>query len=97
MEDLKNLNLTNEDFKLLIDGLDNLPNRGEFGIMMADMLIHALPKKDDNKRFLMEQELDKKAKIRKNEREILTENIRILQGKLLLFKRYLKENNLLED
>lgn len=97
LEQIKLLNLTDDDFKLLVDGLDALPNTGLAGEMMGDILASMLIKDDDpaKKKVLLEREEAKRKK--KAQQDIMIENIKILQGKLLMLKRYMQENKLLAD
>lgn len=96
MELLKNLNLTENDFQLMVDGLDALPEKGIAGNMMVDILSHSLMK-DPEEREKFERERNKEKAKRDQEKAILIENVRILQGKLLTMKRIMIENNLLEE
>lgn len=95
MQDLKSLNLTTDDFKLLIEGLDALPERGTAGELMGELLIASLMKDDSEAKSKMEQERKERKEKQQVEKERMQENIKILQGKLLMFKRYLQDNNLL--
>jgi hypothetical protein len=95
MQDLKSLNLTSDDFKLLIEGLDALPERGTIGEFMSDVIMSSLIKDDSEAKNKMEEERNKRKEKQLIEKNIMKENIRILQGKLLMFKRYLQDNNLL--
>jgi hypothetical protein len=38
MTDIKNLELTEQDFQLLVDGLDALPEKGVAGEMMGELM-----------------------------------------------------------
>lgn len=95
--DLKTLNLTERDFQLMVDGLDCLPNKNMAGEMMGDLLIGLIAKDDDEaqEKFKRERELDR-AK-RQREKDGMVEDIKILQGKLLMLKRYLIENSALKE
>jgi hypothetical protein len=95
MRNLKELNLTNEEFQLIIDGLDELPNKGAAGEMMGDLMIGLLSKDDDELKTKMDEEREKRRRKVGKDKEILVNKVKILQGKLLQFKNYLEENNLL--
>ena len=95
MQDLKSLNLTSDDFKMLIDGLDALSERGAAGEMMGELLMASLMKDDEEAKSKMEKEREERREKQKREKEQIHENVRILQGKLLMFKRYLQDNDLL--
>ena len=93
---IKNLNLSDNDFKMLIDGLDALPQRGQIGELMVDLLASTMIKNPESK-IKIERELELKKKKHEAEKEILIEDAKILQGKLLMLKRYLAENKMLAE
>lgn len=97
LEQIKLLSLTSEDFKLLVDGLDALPEKGTAGEMMGDLFLGLLSKGDEETmaKHKAQREADKRK--REKEKEVMSENVKILQGKLLMLKRYLDENKLLAD
>lgn len=97
LEQIKMLNLTEEDFKLIVDGLDALPEKGFAGEMMGDILVGMLGKGDDEAKAKMMKDREAERKKKDAGKEIMKENIKILQGKLLMLKRYLQENKLLKD
>lgn len=95
MTGLKQLNLTDKDFQLLIDTLDYLPEKGSTGELMADLFVNILgPNK--NAQDYAAREIEKLKKKRALEKAILSEDVKMLQAKLITFKRYLQENNLLK-
>lgn len=96
--ELKNLQLETKDFDLLIQGLENLPNKDMAGEMMVDMLSMAFAGKDEDfdKNKLAREREERKRESAKA-KEALVEDIKILQSKLILLKRYLVQNNLLKD
>lgn len=95
MTDLKDLNLSDEDFSLLIQGLDALPQKDQAGEMMSDLIGTVL---FDGK---MKEEFERKRKqdlVKKQAaKDKLIEDTKILQGKLLMMKRFMQENNLMKD
>ena len=95
MKDLKDLNLTSDDFKLLADGLDVLPERGVVGEFVGDLLFSSITKDDKELKAKFEEEREHRREKQRMEKERMQENIRILQGKLFMFKRYMQENGLL--
>ncbi len=97
MEQLKKLELTEKDFQLLIDGLDALPEKGAAGSMMVDLLGSMMIKDDDAARAKFEASRKIEQDKKERERSLLTEEIKILQGKLLIVKRLLQENNVLKQ
>lgn len=97
MDVLKQLNLTEDEFKMIVDGLDQLPNKGNIGDMMIHMLTASMSKDNPEAKAKMEAELEKESRKKELEKEILIENIKILQGKLLLFKRFLQQEGALQQ
>lgn len=94
---IKDLELTEQDFKMLVEGLDALPEKGAAGEMMGALLESMIG--DKNPEGMEKYKRDQTAK-RKSEdmaKEYLRENIRILQGKLLTFKRWLIQQNALKQ
>lgn len=94
--ELQKLNLNEQDFKMIIDGLDALPNTDLAGELMVSLLSGMINKDDPEA-----QERDKRERANEREKKEIAkaqmrEDIKILQGKLLMLKRYLIENNALE-
>lgn len=100
IEKIKNLELTESDFDMIVEGLDELPNKGAAGEIMIDLMEHALvseemklsPEWQEKKE---KEELEKKEEQKAKEQQ--KEDIKILQGKLLMLKRFLIEESLLND
>lgn len=97
MNQLENLQLTEEDFTLINQGLDELPNKDRIGEAFADIFIGSLGDKNPELMRKHEMERLKNKKEREAEKILQMENIRILQGKLIQFKRFLKEKGLLQE
>jgi hypothetical protein len=97
--DLRNLQLTERDFQLLVDGLDTLPDKNVFGEAMSDMIIGMVAgDKKDSPEYLEHQRKKEIERVKaKREKEALKEDIRILQGKLLTFKRFLIQQDALKQ
>lgn len=95
MEQLKELNLTENDFQLLVDGLDALPEKGAAGNIMVDLLGMSMLEGEARAEF--EKKRDEDNKKRDREKQILIENVRILQGKLLMMKRLLIEGGIIKE
>ena len=93
MSTLKHLNLTERDFELIIDGLDQLPNKNAVGEMMGDLMLGLFAKDDPIAIQKMKDESQKRKDKQKREVDIMKEDIKILQGKLLMLKRYLIEQD----
>jgi len=84
---IKSLELTENDFKLLIDGLDCLPEKNASGELFVAIFEGKLGDKNPG---------DIKRRADEIKKEALKDEIRILQGKLLLFKRWLIEQKALK-
>lgn len=95
--DIKEINFTEEDFELIIEALEFLPHKGTSGKIMAS-LIGAMLTRDDpqgREEIKRQQMADERAERVKN--DLLKENIRILQSKLIMLKRHMIENDLLKQ
>lgn len=98
MNSLKQLNLTERDFDLMVQGLDALPEKGMAGELMGDLLIGMLSKEDDSEAKLKLKSEREQSRLKKaKEKEALTEDVKILQGKLLMLKRYLMQEGAIHD
>jgi|GEM_PF-6448131 len=103
MINIQTLDLTEKDFDLIIAGLDHLPQKSLAGDMITDLMSTIIEDKlpDDRNaqsRFeMLKRDRDKKAKMREAEKKDLVEDVRILQGKLLILKRYLKQEGALKE
>lgn len=96
MEDIKKLNLTEKDFQLLIEGLENLPHKHVGAELITDLLIGAVAKTDEERQvYARKQEIAQQKKAA--EKQLLKEDVTILLGKLIQLKRYLIENNLMDQ
>jgi hypothetical protein len=97
--DLRNLQLTERDFQLLVDGLDTLPNKDFAGDIMEGLMMGMLKKDGGDNTKLSDFEKKRQAEKLKKERdkEMLKEDIKILQGKLLMFKRFLIQQDALKQ
>jgi len=92
IEQIKMLNLTDDDFKLIVDALEFLPHKDIPSEMMKDLITTMIAKDaDEAARKMEKRRLEIEAG--HNKKRILIENIKILQGKLLMLKRYLQQND----
>lgn len=89
---IQELQLTEQDFDLIVAGLDELPNKGFAGLMMGALIKGMISKDDPEARAKFEA--DQKSEQLKVEREkkALSEDISVLKGKLIMLKRYLSTN-----
>jgi hypothetical protein len=97
IQDLQNLSLTENDFKLLVDGLDELPNKGATGEIFSALLSNMVLKDDPEAKAKFENDREVEKQKRLKEKDLMMEEVKILQGKLLLLKRFLIQNNLLKQ
>lgn len=97
--DLRNLELTERDFQLLVDGLDTLPDKNAAGDIMSTLFTGLIAgdrrESPEFKEFERKQEVERRKAAK--EKEALKEDIRILQGKLLMFKRFLIQQDALKQ
>jgi hypothetical protein len=92
---IKDLELTEHDFKLIIEGLDALPERGAVGEMLGTVIEGLMDERNPAFKERWKRELADRKRKEELIKEALREEVKILQGKLLMFKRYLMENNAL--
>jgi hypothetical protein len=96
MDQLKQISLTEEDFKLIGKALDTLPSADNISTILTEAAVDNLSK---GMPTFAKEKLDaqwKKFKVDEQmKRESEKEEIKILQGKLILLKRALIENNLM--
>lgn len=96
MDTLQQLNLTENDFKMLVDGLDALPEKGLAGEMMGDLIVGMMTDKSNPEAMeKVKKEREMKQAKAKKDKETMVEDIKILQGKLLMLKRYLQQQGAL--
>lgn len=97
MTTLKHLNLTERDFELIIDGLDQVPNKNQAGEMMGELMVAMLTKDEPESMSKIKAEREERQRKANKERVLVVEEIKILQGKLLMLKRYLIEQDALNQ
>lgn len=95
--DIKDLELSDSDFKLIVDGLDSLPNKDFGGEIIGMMFEGMLTDKSPEAAEKMKRDRELKSAKDKQKKEILIEEIKILQGKLLMFKRWLAQEGALKQ
>lgn len=86
------LELTEADYKLLIDGLDALPNRSSSSEFLHDLIVDLLGKTHPEQAMRLKRERELENKKINDAREALIEEVRILQGKLFCMKRINLQN-----
>ncbi len=95
---LQTLDLTEKDFDLIISGLDHLPHKNDAGEIFSDLMISVMGDKLSKgaAEELEKKRAEKYRKLKEEQRDMI-DDIRILQGKLLLLKRYLKQEHALKE
>jgi len=93
-KELELLGLTETDFDLIITGLDNLPSSGGMGDMIGDMMMSTIFKDHDDVPGDIKAKLEEAKREREEKKRKLEEDTKILQGKLILFRRYMVKNKL---
>lgn len=94
--EIKHLELTERDFRLLVDALDHLPQKDVASDIMSSLLTGML-KKEGQEMTEFERKREQEMKKKELEKEVLKEEIKILQGKLLMFKRFLIQQDALKQ
>lgn len=97
MSTLKHLNLTEQDFQMIVDGLEQLPHRNDMGEMMGELLVGVFAKDGDESAVKMKSEREQRMKKAQDAKKQIIEDVRVLQGKLIMLKRYLIEQNALSQ
>jgi len=94
---LEDLQLTEQEFTMLFEALENLPNKGDAGEIMGTMFESMFAKEsgENAKDFFAKKRLERAQKER--EKILLIENTRILQGKLLMIKRQMQSEGILKQ
>lgn len=93
--DLKNLELTIKDFDLIVKSLEAFPDKDRAEMILMELTGQAVLGDASKERFKSEF-AQKRAKADR-ERVVILEEVRILQGKLLMLKRYMEKNNFLAE
>lgn len=96
MENIKDLGLTTKDFDMLVEGLECLPEKSLAGELMVDILMVGLSK-DPAELEKLKADRQKEKQSKERAKDLLKEEVRILQGKILGLKRALIESGLLKQ
>lgn len=94
--DLQEIQLTETDFNMLIDGLDALPEKGAAGLMLADLVGNMIAGNDPRMRATVEKEMGKHEAERAKKKAQLSEEIALLKSKVIMLKRFLITNGALK-
>jgi hypothetical protein len=93
---IKDLDLTEEDFKMIIEGLESLPEKGIIQELTMDML-RATATKDQRMQDKIAAETRAKLNKRIRDMEAKKDDIDILKGKIVMLKRHLLEQGALRQ
>lgn len=97
IEQLQLLGLTEADFDLIVKALDYYPEKGTAGLMLSDLVGTLIAGHNKAAQHFSDALNNKKQKEHAEKAAAIKEEATILQGKLLLLKRYLKENAALRE
>lgn len=97
MKEIDELNLTENDFKMITDGLDCLPSREMPGEILFSLMSMSMLKDDPESRDKFKREQIAEERKKASAKALQLEEIRILQGKLFQLQRYLRMNGLLKQ
>lgn len=94
--DLQDIQLTEADFDMLIEGLDALPDKGSGGRILAELMGGIMAKDDPRMQAGVDKILGKNDAKKEAQKKQLNEDITLLKSKLILLKRYLITNGALK-
>lgn len=88
--DIKNLELSEQDFDLILEGLDAIPEKGIAGEMMMSLFSSIIEDKADPEcQHKLKTAQEKRERERKMTVDAKKDDITILKGKLAMLKRWL--------
>lgn len=93
---LQEIQLTEADFNMLIDGLDALPEKGAAGIMMGSLIGGLLAGNDPRMQASVDKTVKKQESDHMARKKAIEEEVTLLKSKLILLKRYLATNGALK-
>lgn len=94
--ELQDIQLTEADFDMLIEGLDVLPEKGSVGRLLAELTGAMLAKGDPRMQKAVDETLNKGNVKDASKKKQLNEDITLLKSKLIMLKRYLITNGALK-
>lgn len=94
--DLQDIQLTEADFDMLIEGLDVLPEKGSTGMLLAELVGGMLGDKDPRMQKAVDATLNKDKAKKEAHKKQLREETTLLKSKLIMLKRYLITNGALK-
>jgi|GraSoiStandDraft_52_1057288.scaffolds.fasta_scaffold1336159_1 hypothetical protein len=89
MDTIEHLDLTDKDFDMLVEGLEALSKKDMASELVGDLMVGMFSRGDKSLEQRLAMEKKRQAAVKDAERRTLNEDIKILQGKLILLKRYL--------
>ena len=90
--EIKDLELSESDFELLVEGLDALPEKGAMGDVMGAIFEGLLGDKLDRQSpayIEMQQKKEREARLKKQKQDSRKDEVAVLKGKIILLKRWL--------
>ena len=93
---IKNLELTESDFEMITEALDCLPDKNTAGVIITSILGGMLARTDEEREQLL-AEKKREHELQQIVRKKQIEEIRLLQGKLLMLKTKCMAKNILSD
>lgn len=93
---IKQLGISVADFELIVKALDHYTQKDFAGTIMTTLLAGIIGDNPAQKAEFERREKILEAK-RETERQILTEDVRMVQSKIITLKRLMIENNLMES
>jgi hypothetical protein len=94
--ELNEIQLTETDFNLLIEALNALPEKGEAGLLMANLVGKMMAGPNQRHQNEVEKTLKKHEDEHTAKKKAMEEEITLLKSKLILLKRYLVTNGALK-
>jgi hypothetical protein len=96
MNELRQFNFTEEDFKMMFEGLDAIPAKESATELLMSVMIGGMARSDEQMKKL-QAEITNKNRLGSKFREVHMENIAVLKSKLIMFKRYLQAQDAIDS
>jgi hypothetical protein len=93
LKDILAVNLTAEDFEVLLEGLSAIPEKGMVGELVYSSLMLRTAGNNENRKTEIMKQMEKRIKVVEQKNESRQEVLTILKGKLILLKRLLLSND----
>lgn len=92
---LEDIHLTEEDFNMMIEAIEYLPEKGQMGLMMASLTGKLMAGNDPRAQAAVEKTIKKHEDELEAKKKSRAEDLAILKSKLILLKRFLITNGAL--